>query len=556
MLNRLSFVALAAACTLLLFTTQPASTSGHDSDSDGVTDAAETACGASPTNPNLRPERTDDHLGGRDDDGDTAVDEPLPPGSADQDCDGDGFAGSAEANVFSASGRDQDACGTTAWPADFAAGGVPDSTNRVNIGDLTTFLAPLRRLDTSPPDTAFAVRWDLMPGAGVLPHVVNIADVTALLAGDSGFPPMFSGTRAFGGARCPWPITPGGYTTIAIPNSTFTRAVGLVPIPGSPDEAVVIMQDAAQLWRISLSGSFTPTLFGDLSALAGGSGNEEGLLAFAFPPGYPSDGRVYAYYTQGSPQPSVLSRFEVVGGVVDAANPEPLISVPQPYTNHNGGELAFGPDGYLYLSLGDGGSGGDPLETGQDNTDLLGSVLRIDVSGQTGYTIPADNPFVSGPGRDEVWAYGFRNPWRFSFDSYTGDLWLGDVGQGSWEEIDIVTSGGNYQWDNKEGFACFEPATGCSQAGTPPEFAYSLSGEPCAVTGGVIYHGPSMPELAGWYIYGDYCSGRIWAFDGYGTGANILLVDTAYFVPSFAQTPDGEVLVVTHSNGAFRLARN
>ena len=160
---------------------------------------------------------------------------------------------------------------------------------------------------------------------------------------------------------------------------------------------------------------------------------------------------------------------------------EPLLYVPQPYQNHNGGELAFGPDGYLYLSLGDGGGGGDPEETGQDNTDLLGSVLRLDVSGATGYAVPAGNPFVSGAGLDEVWAYGFRNPWRFSFDTFTGDLWLGDVGQGSWEEIDVVSAAGNYGWDNLEGFVCYEPSAGCDQSGlTSPEFAYDHSSGACS----------------------------------------------------------------------------
>jgi glucose/arabinose dehydrogenase len=562
MVVRLVFLAAAAAALagVAVITSRDGSlvyAADTDSDKDGVYDAAESACGSSPTNPNLRPERTDDLFAARDDDGDTVIDEALPGGATAHDCDGDGYTGGAEANVFGASpNRDQDACGTTAWPADFVSGGTPDSTNRVTITDVTSFLAPIRRINTSPPDAGFDVRWDLIPGAGIFSDVINVSDLTALLGGPTSTPAMLNSQRAFGGARCPWPIVASAYATTAIPNTTFTRAVGLIPIPGSPGEAVILMQDAAQVWRVSLTGAFMPTIYGDLSALAGGSGNEEGLLALAFPPGFPADSRVYAYYTQGSPQPSILARFNVTGGVMNTASPETLLSIPRPNSNHNGGELKFGPDGMLYLSLGDAGGGGDPTETGQDNTDLLASVLRINVSGATGYTVPSDNPFVVGPGRDEVWAYGFRNPWRYSFDSYTGDLWLGDVGQGSWEEIDIVTSGGNYQWDNKEGFACYEPSTGCSEVGTPPEFSYSISSTPCAITGGYVYHGASMPELAGWYIYGDYCSGQVWAFDGYGTGTNIVLMDTPYLIPSFAQTPDGEILIVTHNNGVFRLTKS
>jgi glucose/arabinose dehydrogenase len=332
--------------------------------------------------------------------------------------------------------------------------------------------------------------------------------------------------------------------------------VALIPIPGAMNEAVVLTQHEEKVWRISLDGSFAPILYGDLSGLVGGGGFEEGLLALAFAPGFPADNRVYAYYTQGSPQPSVLSRFNVVGGVINVGSAEPLLSVPQPYQNHNGGQLAFGPDGYLYLSLGDGGGAGDPEETGQVNTDFLGSVLRIDVSGPTGYMIPASNPYVGVDGADEVWAYGFRNPWRFSFDTYTGDLWLADVGQGWWEEIDKVVAGGNYGWDVMEGPACYEPSSGCDQTGKIlPVHSYTHSGGACSVTGGFVYHGTSMPELAGWYIYADYCTGQVWALDVYGNNTNIQLLDMAYFVTSFGQAQNGEIYIVTPQNGIFRLMR-
>jgi glucose/arabinose dehydrogenase len=311
-------------------------------------------------------------------------------------------------------------------------------------------------------------------------------------------------------------------------------------------------------YRVSLSGSFTPALFVNLTSVVGGTGSEEGLLALAFPPGYPTDNRVYVYYTQGSPSPSILARFTVTGNQINLASKEELLQIPQPYSNHNGGELMFGLDGYLYLSLGDGGSGGDPEETGQDNTDHLGSVLRIDVSGATGYAVPASNPFADAgdPGADEVWAYGMRNPWRFSFDAESGELWLADVGQNVWEEVDKVVAGGNYGWDCYEGNASYEPA-GCAD-GTfqAPRAVYSHT-DGCAVTGGYVYHGAAFPELAGWYIYGDYCSGKVWAVNTADTASPAVpLMDSAYSISSFAEVPGGEILAVTFNNAVYRLSRD
>ncbi|HET8944393.1 MAG TPA: PQQ-dependent sugar dehydrogenase, partial [Dehalococcoidia bacterium] len=255
--------------------------------------------------------------------------------------------------------------------------------------------------------------------------------------------------------------------------------------------------------------------------------------------------------------PSVLSRFPISGNAMVTGSEEVVLQVRQPYSNHNGGELKFGPDGYLYLSLGDGGSGGDPEETGQDNTDLLGSVLRIDVSGPTGYSIPPGNPFAGAgnTGADEVWAYGMRNPWRFSFDSESGELWLADVGQNAWEEVDKVIAGGNYGWDCYEGNASYEPA-GCSGPFQAPRVVYDHS-QGCAITGGYVYHGARFPELAGWYVYSDYCSGRVWAANTADTTSPaVLLMDSPYSVSSFAELPGGEVVAVTFNNAIYRLLRD
>jgi glucose/arabinose dehydrogenase len=559
---RVLFPAAPAALLLLISSFAPTANSPAalaaftDTDRDGVSDAAELNCGSDPSDSRARPERTDDVFAGVDDDADGSTDEVLPNGAGAYDCDGDGYTGDTEAHVFGDSARDQDACGLGAWPSELISGSIPDSTDRLTIGDLSSFVAPTRHLGTAPGDLNFDQRWDLTPGTPLGGAHINVLDMSAMIAGDSGSPPMLAGRRAFNSRHCPWPLTANWSASTSIPGVGYSRMVALVPVPGSPDEAIVVSQDDEIAYRVSLTGAFTPTVFGDLTTLVGGGGNEEGLLALAFPPRYPGDSRVYTYYTQGSPQPTVLARFNVVGGVMDIGSVEQILTIPSPQSNHNGGQLAFGPDGYLYLSLGDGGGAGDPLETGQDNTDLLGSVLRIDVSGASGYTVPVDNPFVSVSGADEVWAYGLRNPWRFSFDTESGELWLADVGQNAWEEIDSIVPGGNYGWDCYEGLAEYE-TLGCPAGGFVEPRAVYGHALGCSITGGFVYHGAAYPELTGRFIYGDYCSGRIWAVNaGDSSSPATVLIDTPYNIASFGQLPDGEIVVVTFGNAIYRIERD
>jgi len=347
-----------------------------------------------------------------------------------------------------------------------------------------------------------------------------------------------------------------------IPGATFDRMVDFALIPGKPDEAIVVLQKAEQIWRASLSGSFTPTLYGDLSAYVGGGGEEEGLLSATVSPNFPNDGRIYVYYTQGggSNLPTVLSRFQVDGNAMLTGSETRILEVPDFAINHNGGRILFGPESptpYLYLSTGDGGGGGDPNDNGQKVDSWLGKVLRLNVTGQATYLIPADNPFVGRNGADEIWAYGFRNPWRFSFDKPTKQLWLGDVGQGNWEEVDVVRKEGNYGWNCMEGESQYD-FTGCTAGAYDlPRAVYSThEGGSCAITGGYVYRGSAMPDLVGRYIYGDYCSGKIWAIDsGNPTPQPVLLIDTSVQISSFAETPDGELLVLTFNNAIFRLSR-
>ena len=309
------------------------------------------------------------------------------------------------------------------------------------------------------------------------------------------------------------------------------------------------------------------TVFLDIRSQVSTAGNEEGLLGLAFDPNFKPNGHFYVYYSAANPRRSVISRFTIGGtGLVSfeeaTAVPESqllVLEIMQPFSNHNGGQLAFGPDGMLYISLGDGGAGGDPQGNGQNASTLLGSILRIDVSGigpDQGYRVPADNPFAGATdARGEIWAYGLRNPWRFTFDRENGDLWAGDVGQNSFEEVDLIQRGGNYGWNTLEGNHCFSPRSGCDPSGTlPPVIEYSTN-KGCSVIGGYVYRGTSIPSLAGTYLYGDYCSGEIRGFrfeNGLAAG-DALLIDSGLNITSFGENDDGEIYVLTQRGRIYRL---
>ena len=237
-----------------------------------------------------------------------------------------------------------------------------------------------------------------------------------------------------------------------------------------------------------------------------------------------------------------------------------LLEIDQPFSNHNGGHIAFGPDGYLYIAVGDGGKANDPYNNGQNLSTLLGSILRIDVSrvdSENGYKVPPDNPFVNidGNAKTEIWAYGLRNPWRFSFDRDTGDLWAGDVGQNRFEEIDLIKIGGNYGWKIMEGLSCFPRGKQCDSSGIlSPVIEYGRA-DGCSVTGGYVYRGKRLPSLFGAYIYGDFCTGNIWAFryDGTSVTEHLKLVDSNLRISSFAEDRDGEIYIVSYTKGIYRL---
>ena len=346
-----------------------------------------------------------------------------------------------------------------------------------------------------------------------------------------------------------------GYQLVpTLPQANFDRMLAFVTIPGSANEAVIVTQGGV-IYRLALDGGSPPATFGDVSGLLiANPGNEEGLLGLAFSPTFASDGRVFVDYVAGNPTRSVLARFNVANGAMDMTSEQIILEVPQPFDNHKGGQLAFGPDGFLYWGLGDGGSEGDPQQNGQKLSTLLSSILRLDVSGDT-YAVPPTNPFVNVPGAlPEKYAYGLRNPWRFSFDPATGDLWAGDVGQDKREEVDRITAGGNYGWSVMEGFECYRTPN-CDQTGlTLPRAVYGHD-VGCAIMGGYVYRGTAMPELQGWFVYGDYCSGRVWAVDTTSNADPVLLTNSGHSITSFGVLPDGEIVAITFDNAVYQLER-
>jgi glucose/arabinose dehydrogenase len=288
-------------------------------------------------------------------------------------------------------------------------------------------------------------------------------------------------------------------------------------------------------------------------------GGERGLLGLAFHPKYEENGRFFVYYSRRDE--NVVAEYRRTSATkADADSERILLRMDDPFPNHNGGWLSFGPDGFLYIATGDGGSGGDPLRKGQSLRTLLGKILRIDVDGKVPYAIPPDNPFVDRSGaRGEIWAYGLRNPWRDAFDRATGDLWIGDVGQNALEEIDVRAAGkggANFGWNIMEGSRCFN-ASSCDRSGLLRPVTEYPTQDGCAVTGGYVYRGSAFPSLVGAYFFGDYCNGRIFALDAAkglrGETADRRLLDTELSISSFGEDEAGELYVIGHGGTVHRL---
>jgi glucose/arabinose dehydrogenase len=359
-----------------------------------------------------------------------------------------------------------------------------------------------------------------------------------------------------------------GAPVAGTPALTAQRVVGglddpvdLQAPPGDRDRLFVVEQPGRI--RIVRNGAVAATFFDIVSRV--GSGGERGLLGLAFHPRYAENGRFFVNYTDRSGD-THISEFRVSSNA-DAADPaseRELLFVRQPFANHNGGGLAFGNDGKLYIALGDGGSGGDPFGNGQDLGTPLGKILRIDVDAGMPFAVPSDNPFQGTPGAfPAVWAYGLRNPWRISFDRATGDLFIGDVGQSALEEVDVGLfsrrGGENYGWNIMEGTRCFDPPSGCATAGLTLPVAEYSHGDGCSVTGGYVYRGCRMPGYHGTYFYGDYCTALIRSFRlENGRAADQRdwtpsLSRDVNAISSFGVDGEGEIYIVDHFGEVFRI---
>jgi glucose/arabinose dehydrogenase len=374
------------------------------------------------------------------------------------------------------------------------------------------------------------------------------------------------------------PPGPSGVATVNVriavprvfPRLSFELPVRLMLAPGDASRWYVVEQEGYVRSFANVADPASSDLVLDIHERVECCG-EAGLLGLAFHPDYPEKPLVYVSYTREGPSfriplISYISEFRTNDGglTIDPSSERPLLKLPQPYENHNGGHIAFGPDGYLYIGFGDGGSGGDPQDHAQDVNDLLGSILRIDVNvtPPARYAIPPSNPFAGNAecrdtsGCPELYAWGLRNPWAWSFDTATGRLWLGDVGQNEWEEVDVIEKGGNYGWRCYEGDVVFNP-DGCGPVGNYifPIAVYSHS-LGIAVTGGYVYHGTRVPALRNVYLYGDYGSGRIWGIDQNLDPLPRVLLDSPHSISSFGQDLAGEVYLLDYDGGGiYRIDR-
>jgi glucose/arabinose dehydrogenase len=333
----------------------------------------------------------------------------------------------------------------------------------------------------------------------------------------------------------------------------------LVTHAGDGSGRLFVVEQGGRI-RVVRGGRVEPEPFLDVSRRHDTAGGERGLLGLAFAPDFAESGTFYIAHTAPGPEVRVV-RYRVPRGAprADPGSAETVLAMEDPASNHNGGGIVFGPDGYLWVGTGDGGRAGDPWDNARDRRSLLGKMLRLDVS-RPPYAVPPDNPWARGGARPEIWAIGLRNPWRFSFDRATGELWIGDVGQFAWEEIDVEDpkrgGGLHYGWRTMEGRHCFDPRKGCDPEGLHPPIHEYGHDEGCSVTGGYVYRGRAFPALAGTYLFGDFCTGTLWGLtrDAEGRPAVRVLAETGLAISSFGEDEAGEVYLCDHAGGAvFRI---
>jgi len=394
-----------------------------------------------------------------------------------------------------------------------------------------------------------------------LPDTATNEPATAATGIDTRVPPATSAeqltTTPSQAAETPPVAIPGGdVTTLSIGLEPFinglSRPVGIANA-GDGSGRLFVLEKIGRV-RVYTDGQLLSSPFLDISDRVGSEASEQGLLGLAFHPDYAVNGLFFVYYTdlQGN---TVVSRFKVTDdpNIADPASEEIVLQVRQPASNHNGGHLEFGPDGYLWIGLGDGGRAGDAFGNGQNTGTLLGSLLRIDVN-QLPYGIPPDNPFANAPdSRGEIWAYGLRNPWHFSFDRATGDLYVADVGQDTYEEVDVVradAAGLNYGWPIMEGMHCYNTSS-CDDSGLVLPVAEYDHSQGCSITGGYVYRGEQYPQMKGVYLFGDYCSANIWGISqSSGTWQMAQVAQaTGISLSSFGEGEDGELYLADMVGG-------
>ncbi|RYU95915.1 PQQ-dependent sugar dehydrogenase [Emticicia agri] len=354
------------------------------------------------------------------------------------------------------------------------------------------------------------------------------------------------------------PVAAEYQAVVAFPNLNFSNPVEFTHASDGTNKVYVIEQRGVVRSFDNVSTTSQTTVFLDIDARVD-AGGEMGLLGLAFHPDFKTNGYFYVNYNRNSPsRQTVISRFKVNSGsqVADANSEKILLTFEQPFTNHKGGKLAFGADGYLYIATGDGGSGGDPQNNSQNRRNLLGKILRIDVNvAETEkYAIPKDNPYIGNTDglMQEIYAYGLRNPWRFSIDATTNNLWAGDVGQNEVEEIDIISKGGNYGWKIKEGNDCFDASGNCGQSGlVAPVWSYRQGTDGRSVTGGLVYRGKKLPDLVGKYVFGDYVSGKIWSlkYDGSKATDSGDKIGNVGGISAFGEDADKELYILNYGAG-------
>jgi glucose/arabinose dehydrogenase len=391
----------------------------------------------------------------------------------------------------------------------------------------------------------------------------------------AGLATMLAATLAVPAAAMPAPVRPSGAGASSLPAAApadakirlVLRASGLsnpVYVASARDGTgrLFIVEQSGRI-RIYKDGRILSTPFLSITSQVS-RGYEQGLLGLAFHPSFKTNRKLYVNFTNADGD-TIIREYRASStnpNVVATSTARHILKIAQPYDNHNGGMLAFGPDGYLYIGAGDGGSGGDPGNRAQRTDTLLGKMLRIGINSSTStknYRTPSTNPYIGRDGRNEIWQIGLRNPWRFSFDRANGNMWIADVGQGNWEEVNraVHTSSGpgrgiNWGWKVLEGFHCYSPSTGCNTSGkTPPVLEYDHSSGRCSVTGGYVYRGAKIPALRGGYVFADYCSGEIWVVTATASSpaSKARLLDTSATISSFGEGGTGELYVLDRGGG-------